>query len=205
MELFSLDLRGHRIAARDMVEDDVETFVRYWHDGGADLEFLGIDPGKLGTREDTRERFRQFCRRGEPKDVAVGFTFCRDDAVIGFTNINILGRRQGYLHVHLTDPTARRQGILSAILQHSLPVLAGHVLVEYPIDGLVLETRTRNVGITKVVRGAGLTPRFTGHLADPDGLAGPGEFAVFHLDARTTTSLIEEANSARHHGRADDA
>ncbi|MBO2448578.1 hypothetical protein J4573_15855 [Actinomadura barringtoniae] len=175
-----------------MEPQDIEPFVSYWHDGGADLAFLGIDLDKLGAREDTRKRFLDLCRRGEPKDRAVGFTFHLNDSVIGYTNINIQGRPKGYLHVHLTDPAARRRGVVSAILLQSLPVLADHVLTEYPIDGLVLETRTRNVGINRVVRSVGLRPASTGHLEDPDGLAGPGEFNVYDLDAATIRALVAQ-------------
>lgn len=194
MELLGFDFRGDRLTVRDMLEEDIETFVSYWHDGIADLDFLGIDRAKLGSRDDTRARFRQLCRRHGPRDVAVGFTFCRNGAIIGFTNINILGRPDGYVHVHLTDPSAREQGILSAVLWNSLPVIAGHLLTEYPINGLVLETRTRNIGINKVVRSSGLTPRFTRYLENPDGLAGAGEFSVFYLDTVIIKTLIAEAS-----------
>ncbi|QXJ21422.1 hypothetical protein AGRA3207_002274 [Actinomadura graeca] len=193
MELLRFAHGDGELSVRDMIEDDIGAFVAYWHDGIADLDFLGIDRARLGTREETRERFRAMCRRDGRRDAALGYTFRRDDDVIGYTNINILGRPYGYVHVHLTDPEARGRGFTSAILWHSLPVIADHVLAEYPIDGLVLETRTRNEGIGRVVRGIGLRPRFTGHLEDPDGLAGPGEFAVFHLDAVTIKTLIAEA------------
>ncbi|TDB90332.1 hypothetical protein E1264_05470 [Actinomadura sp. KC216] len=180
------------LSVRDMEPPDIESFVSYWHDGGADLDFLGIDLAKLGGREDTRRRFLGLCHRGEPKDGAIGFTFRLNDAVIGYTNINILGRPKGYLHVHLTDPSVRRRGILSAIFWNSLPVLADHVLSEYPIDGLVLETRTRNVGINRVVQSVGLRPARAGHLDEPDGVAGPGEFNVYELDAATIRALAAQ-------------
>jgi RimJ/RimL family protein N-acetyltransferase len=193
MELLRFPFGDDWLSVRDMAEQDIEQFVSYWHDGVADLEFLGIDPAKLGERRDTRERFRQLCRRDGPRDTAVGFTFCRNDAVIGFTNINILGRQQGYAHVHLTDPAVRGRGVLSAILRHSLPVIAGHVLAQYPIDGLVLETRTRNIGINRVLQGVGLRPQATVHLDAPDGLAGPGEFSIYVLDSTVLEKLLAKA------------
>jgi RimJ/RimL family protein N-acetyltransferase len=191
MELLRFAFGDDLLSVREMAERDIEAFVAYWHDGGADLDFLGIDRAKLGTRQDTRARFLGLCRRDGPCD-AVGFTFERNGSVIGFTNINIFGRSKGYLHVHLTDPAARRRGILSAIFWHALPVLGGHVLDTYPIDGFVLETRTRNVGINRVVRSVGLRPTAVRHLDDPDGLAGPGEFAIYELDAAVIRALLSQ-------------
>ncbi|MGI8335646.1 GNAT family N-acetyltransferase [Actinomadura scrupuli] len=199
MELLRFAFGDDRLSVRDMVEDDIEGFVSYWHDGVADLDFLGIDPVRLGGRDDTRARFRRFCRRDGGRDEAVGFTFVRDGTVIGYTNINIFGRPKGYVHVHLTDPSARRRGILSAILWHSLPVLADHVFTEYPIDGLVLETRTRNVGINRVVQSIGLLPRATVHLDDPDGLAGPGEFSIYDLDPLVIKALLTDHHALPEH------
>jgi RimJ/RimL family protein N-acetyltransferase len=193
VELLRFPFAEGLVSVRDMREEDIETFVSYWHDGIADLEFLGIDRKKLGSRDDTRERFRQLCRRDGRRDIAVGFTFCYDDRVIGFTNVNILGRPKGYVHVHLTDPGMRRRGIISAIFARSLPVIGNHILAEYPIDGLVLETRTRNIGINRVVQRTGLRPRATVHLDNPDGVAGPGEFCIYEVDAALIRAMTRDS------------
>lgn len=189
MELLRIPFEDSWVSVRDMAENDIEHFVSYWHDKGADLEFLGIDPVKLGTREDTRARFRAFCRRDEKCD-AIAFTLCHNDQVIGYTNINVLGRPKGYVHVHLTDPRSRRRGILSAIFVNCLPVVANHILRELPISGLVLETRTRNEGINRVVQKAGLRPCATSYLENPDGIAGPGEFNIYELDQELITNAV---------------
>jgi RimJ/RimL family protein N-acetyltransferase len=189
MELVRVPFGDGWLVVRDMNESDIEPFVSYWHDGGANLEFLGIDRAKLGSREHTRSRFREYCRRDGSPEV-IGFTFCHDNRVIGYTNINIMGRPKGYVHVHLTDPQARSRGILSTIFLHSLPVIASHVLRELPIDGLVLETRTRNLGINRVMQKTGLRPTATRYLENPDGVAGPGEFNIFELDANVIRALV---------------
>lgn len=189
MELLRLPLEDGWISVRDMAEEDIEHFVSYWHDDGADLAFLGIDPAKLGTRDDTRARFRSFCRR-DGHCAAIGFTICHNDQVIGYTNINIFGRPKGYVHVHLTEPDSRRRGILSIIFLNSLPIVAKHILQEFPIDGLILETRTRNQGINRVVQKAGLRPRATIYLQNPDGVAGPGEFNIYELDKELIENTV---------------
>jgi RimJ/RimL family protein N-acetyltransferase len=190
MELAGIEHRGAYLAVRDLEEGDIEAFVRYWHGGGgADLEFLGIDPAKLGTPADTWQRFRSYIRRRDPAPEAVGFTFTRNATPIGYTNINIFGRPDGYVHVHLTDPQARAQGSLTALFAAMLPAIATEILPRLPISGLVLEARTRNVGINRVLRSIGLIPDKTMHLDDPDGVAGPGEFNVYYLNATSIAAL----------------
>jgi len=36
----------------DLEERDVEAIIDYWHGGGADLAFLGIDLARLGSLDD---------------------------------------------------------------------------------------------------------------------------------------------------------
>jgi hypothetical protein len=46
------------VALRDLQPEDIEHIVRFWYGSGDEfLEFLGIDRARLGTPEDTRQRF----------------------------------------------------------------------------------------------------------------------------------------------------
>ena len=197
MELLRFEHDGHDIGIRDIEDTDIPQFVSYWHDGVADLAFLGIDPEKLGSRAETANRLRSY-RRGGPNPEAVAFTFFRDDAAIGYTNVNIQGRPYGYLHVHLTDERVRRSGVVSAILQRSVGVLYEDVVLAYGLRGVVLETRTRNAGINRVLTKAGFVPDRTEFLEDPDGLAGPGEFNVSVLERDVLQSLAAKSVAHDH-------
>lgn len=170
---------GSKLHVRPMELGDVDRFVSYWHDGEADLGFLGIDRTKLGDREASRARYVAMCGYGHPAP-AVGFSILLDDRLVGFTNVNLRGRA-GYLHIHLVDAAARGHGIVSAILLAALPVLGSRVMADYNLDELVLETRSRNENINRVVQRLPLPAEGPIHLADPDGLAGPGEFYVRRL------------------------
>lgn len=190
MRYLQFEIDGDHLELRDIVDEDINLFVSYWHDGGADLEFLGIDRAKLGSRADTTERFRGYINQHAGPQPAVGFTFARNGAAVGYANINAHGRKQGYVHVHVTDASARKQGLVTAFLIGSLPVIASLILPQLAVDSLVLETRTRNVGINRVVENAGLRPVRSGYLANPDGVAGPGEFNIYILDQQTLQALI---------------
>ncbi len=51
---------------RDLIADDIEDLVRYWHHSGSEnLEFLGVECIKVGTPEDTRQRFLHSIRHGD--------------------------------------------------------------------------------------------------------------------------------------------
>jgi hypothetical protein len=77
------------IVVRDVAEADLDALVAYWHGGGADLEFLGIDLDRLGTPEDTRARFRASIRSGAVGQKAVAFVAEVGGRVVAYTNVNL--------------------------------------------------------------------------------------------------------------------
>lgn len=165
------------LVLRDIAPDDLDALVDYWHGGGADVDFLGIDLERLGPREQTRERFLTSIRSERGRQAAVAFTIQLEDRIVGYTNVNFR-ERDGYVHVHFVDPAARNLGIASALIRSALKVFLAHL----PIDRLVLEARTRNKRINHVVRKLGLKPTSTEYLDNPDGLAAPGEFNIYIVE-----------------------
>ena len=172
---------GRTVGLRPMRRGDVDAFVSYWHGGVADLAHLGIDPAKLGTAADTRRRFEQLVDGPRPRQ-ALGFTVTLDDRPVGFVNVNVFGRRRGTPHFHLVDPSARRGGVMSTVLRLGLPAILEAVRDETGACGLLVEVRTRNAGMNRVMRRLGHEVVDTRDLDDPDGLAGPGVFHVYEID-----------------------
>jgi RimJ/RimL family protein N-acetyltransferase len=167
----SLHLSGGTIRIRDLAEDDIGACVDYWHTNDLEhLRLLNIDPGKLGTPEDTRARFRSMMRTGDPDQPAVAFAVALDDRLIGYLNFN---RRGGdaYPHVHVFDPTARAQGYFTLLLPQTLQLLFDL----FAIDRIVMETRTRVTAVNRALDRY-LPAEEARWLDDPDGLAGPGMF-----------------------------
>jgi RimJ/RimL family protein N-acetyltransferase len=176
-----VSVNGRAVGLRPMTPDDVEPFVSYWHDGGADLGYLGIDPVKLGTATDTRQRFDILVHGPRPRQ-ALGFTITLDGRAVGFINVNVLGRERGRAHFHLVDPAARRGGVMSAVLEAGLPEIMERMRTESGADGLLVEIRTRNVGMNRVLQALGHQVVDTQYLPNPDGLAGPGTFHTYEID-----------------------
>ena len=185
MQYIRLPTHIGEIVVRDVTEADLDALVAYWHGGVADLEFLGIDLERLGTPEDTRSRFRASIRSGAEGQKAVAFVASVTARVVAYTNVNFRGR-DGYVHVHFIDPEARNQGIASFLV----PFILKMFFVHLPIDRLVLEARTRNARINRVVSKLGFRPAETRFLERPDGLAGAGEFNVYLVEASMVDELL---------------
>jgi len=173
------------LVVRDVAEADLDVLVDYWHGGVADLEFLGIDLDRLGTAADTRARFRASMRSGAAGQKAVAFVATAGPRVVAYTNVNFRGR-DGYPHVHFIDAEARNQGIASFLV----PFILKMFFVHLPIDRLILEARTRNTRINRVVAKLGFQPTETRFLERPDGLAGPGDFNVYVVEPAMVDEVL---------------
>jgi RimJ/RimL family protein N-acetyltransferase len=159
------------LAVRDVEEQDIAEFVRYWHSGSDHLDYLRIDRRKLGTAEETAARFRAAMRTGDLAQPAVAFTLAVNDEPCGYFNVNRYSPTENYPHIHLTTATQRSKGVATAAVPCALKLL----FELYPIERLTLETRTSVTAINRVLDSVAPVSK-TLYLKDPDGLAGPGEF-----------------------------
>jgi RimJ/RimL family protein N-acetyltransferase len=178
MEYLNTELGDAEVVLRDLDEDDIETFVAYWHESPAEhLDFLGVDREKLGTPDDTRERFRRSIRSGDPNQERVVLVVTLDGRPVAYTNLHFVGPEENYIHGHVVDPEMRDRGIASLMSLRVIEV----VFRQFPIDRLTLQTRAANGHINHVLEKLGLelAPR---NLTDPDGLPAPGEFRVCEID-----------------------
>jgi RimJ/RimL family protein N-acetyltransferase len=185
-------MRAGLVSLRDAIPADAEEFVSYWHCSGDEhLNFLGIDRKKLGTPEETRDRFMRMIRGRAADQPAVIFTITLNDGVVGYTNLNRYGPEDNYPHLHTyrqsvrsvvkRPPTATGDegggaGIGTVIIG---PIL-GMFFDLFPIRRLVLQTRTRNIGINRALDKY-LPAQETAYFETPDGVAGPGEFHMRYV------------------------
>lgn len=178
MEYLRTELGDAEVVLRDLDEDDIETFVAYWHESPPEhLDFLGVDRKKLGTPADTRERFRRSIRSGDPRQERVVFVVTVDGRPVAYTNLHFVSPAKNYIHGHVVDEELRDRGLASLMSLHVIEV----AFREFAIDRLILQTRATNDRINHVLEKLGLesAPR---HLTEPDGLPTPGDFLVCEID-----------------------
>jgi len=172
-------------SVRDVEPSDIEAFVRYWHFSGYDhLDFMGIDRQRLGTPDETRARFLGSTRNGTPEQPNVTLSIALDGRLIGYTNLNRHGPDENHPHLHLVDASARAAGVASVLVPHVLRLYFDL----YPIRRLVIQARTRNTPINRVLDKV-LPVDETRHLDGPDGLAEPGEFHIRYLTREQAAEL----------------
>ncbi|MDQ3935488.1 MAG: GNAT family N-acetyltransferase [Actinomycetota bacterium] len=186
MEYLRTELGDAEVVLRDLREEDIEAFVAYWHESPPEhLDFLGVDREKLGTPDDTRERFRRSIRDSDPSQERVVFVVALDGRPVAYINLHLLGPEENYIHGHVVDAELRNRGIASLMSLRVLEV----VFREFPIETLTLQTRATNARVNHVLEKLGLElePR---RLADPDGLPTPGDFRVCEIDRAFVRRLV---------------
>lgn len=179
----------------DIIPDDVERIVGYWHDGGADLAFLGIDPVLLGTREETRQRFVRAIRTGAPDQPTLACAIAVEGSLAGYTLLNRYAPETNYSHWHIIEPGFRAAGLSSALYPHRIKMYFDLA----PITRLIHQTRTRNLGVNRMLDKY-VAIAETQYVEHPDGVAGPSQFHIRYVFAHQVPALFEAA--ARLGGRA---
>ncbi len=208
----SILMRAGLVSIRDAIPTDAKDFVAYWHCSGDEhLNFLGIDRKKLGTPEATCERFLRMIRAQGSDQPAVVFTIVLNDEVVGYTNLNRYDSDNNYPHLH-TYKNAVRSALKTT---ESLPaggkgaglgtVIIGPILCMcfdlFPVNRLVLQTRTRNRGINSALDKY-MPPAETAYFENPDGVAGPGEFHVRYVHREDAAWILARTRELAMGGQA---
>jgi hypothetical protein len=161
----------------DFERPDVEAVVRYWHEAtDAHLDFLGIDRARLGSPDDTRQRFLAALRGGIPDQKCHAFGIKLDGLLVGYTLLNRYTAEMNYSHWHIIDPDRRAAGLSSALYPHRIRLYFDL----FPIERLIHQTRTRNVAVNRMLDKF-VPVAETKHIDNPDGVALPGEFHLRYV------------------------
>lgn len=111
------------LSVREMVEDDIEQFIRYWEEASpAYLEGMGVDVSKRPTRE----QFEKLVipQLGQPMEERKAYflTWIKDGHPVGSQHVNqIVFGEQAYMHLHLWDSENRQKGMGQELVKQSLP------------------------------------------------------------------------------------
>lgn len=110
------------LTVREMTRDEVDLIIDYFHSSEPEhLELLGVDPTRLPTRQQWRDRLtcdydKPFRERStlqvlwELDGIAVGFSTC-DKIVYG---------EQANMHLHVVDPARRSSGVGSTAVRQTI-------------------------------------------------------------------------------------
>lgn len=164
-------------ALRDLAVEDVDAIVRYWFTSSDEfLDFMGIDRQRLGTMEDTHQRFLRAIRTGDPNQKAFALAITFDCELVGYTLLNRYTPETNYSHWHIIVPNLRALGISTALYPYRIKTYFDLA----PIERLIHQTRTRNTAVNQMLDKY-LPVAESCHLEQPDGVALPGEFHLRYV------------------------
>ena len=185
----SVPTRAGLASITDATPDDIEAIVRFWHHSGdAFLDEVGIDRARLGGPEDTRARYRAAVRTGDPGQAHLAFAIRLDGRTIGYTLLNRTGPEVNHSHWHIIEPGLRGAGISSALYPYRIRTYFALT----PIERLIHQTRTRNVGVNRMLD-KWVPVAETRHVEDPDGVALPGEFHIRYVRRDDVAKVLAKA------------
>jgi hypothetical protein len=174
---------------RDLAREDVDAIVRFWYDSRDEfLEFLGIDRSRLGTEEHTRQRFLRAIPNGDPDQLNMAFAITVNGRFAGYTLLNRYTPETNYSHWHITNPSLRASGLSTALYPYRIRTYFDSA----PIDRLTHQTRTRNVGVNRMLD-RHVPVAETRFIEHPDGVALPGEFHLRYMFRKDIPGLFERA------------
>jgi hypothetical protein len=163
--------------------------VRFWYGSGDELlDFLGIDRSLLGTVEDTRGRFLRAIPNGDPDQQNLVFAITVNGQFAGYTLLNRYTPEINYSHWHITNSELRASGLSTALYPYRIKTYFDSA----PIDRLIHQTRTRNIGVNRMLDRY-VPVAETCYIERPDGVALPGEFHLRYVFRKDITGLFETA------------
>jgi len=180
---------GQTISVRDLIEDDIETIVDYWHPSDPDfLSSLGADLSKLTSRDATRHRLLSSLANGSERSRAY-FVIVSGASILGYTNLNFRSANEACAHFHVLKRTAKVKAAMYAIF----PDMMRAFFSLFPLQRIEMQTLPENRSIDRLLQHFGLKPR-RAFLMQPDGFGRAGEFNIWeiHRDDVTIAHHISE-------------
>src|SRR6266850_3826927 len=157
---------------RDLAPTDLSAIVDYWLlSPDEHLAFMGVDRQLLGSEADIHRRFVNAIRTGNPSQSTISLGITLEDRLVGYTLLNRYSEDVNYSHWHIIAPNLRAKGLSTALYPYRIKAYFDLA----PISQLIHQTRTRNVGINRMLdKFIPITE--TKCIDKPDGVAAPGEF-----------------------------
>jgi RimJ/RimL family protein N-acetyltransferase len=112
------------LTVREMMSPETDLIVDYFLKATPEyLEILGVDPTRLPNSESWRERLRRECSMPHDQKAMVLVVWLSDDRPIGFsTSDKISYGEQANMHLHVTEPERRHQGVGVECVRRSVDI-----------------------------------------------------------------------------------
>ena len=173
MSIFASVKTANGVAGlRDVTLADLQAIVNYWLlSPDEELAFMGVDRQLLGSEENIQKRFLNAIRTGIPTQSTISIGITLDERLVGYTLLNRYSEDVNYSHWHIIVSNLRARGLSTALYPYRTKAYFDLA----PISQLIHQTRTRNVGINRMLDKF-IPVSETKYIDKPDGVAGPGEF-----------------------------
>lgn len=159
---------------RDLTPTDVPAIIDYWLlSPNEHLDFMGVDRQLLGSKEDIQARFLSAIRTSDPSQSHIALGITLDERLVGYSLLNRYSEDVNYSHWHIIDSELRGVGVSTALYPYRVKAYFDLA----PMRQLIHQTRTRNVGVNRMLDKF-IPISETTYIHKPDGIAAPG---VFHL------------------------
>ena len=112
------------LTVREMTPAETDLIIDYFHGSTPEhLEVLGVDPTRLTPRESWRERFRRECALPVEQRSALFVIWLSDHRPVGFsTSDKIIYGERASMHLHVTEPDLRNQGVGVECVRRSVDI-----------------------------------------------------------------------------------
>jgi hypothetical protein len=174
---------------RDLSAVDLPAIVAYWLLSPEEhLTFMGVDRERLGSAEAVHTRFRNSIPTGDPNQRTISWAITLDEKLAGYTLLNRHSEFVNYSHWHIIVPELRAKGLSTALYPYRIQAYFDLA----PISQLIHQTRTRNIGVNRVLDKF-IPVAETKYIEKPDGVAAPGEFHLRFVSRNDIPSLFARA------------
>lgn len=172
------ELHGKEFMVRDIQESDIPAIVDYWHKSTPEfLTSIGVDTNKLVSEEETAGLFRRSLPENRQENDRFTLVACLGDQAVGYTNLNFVGDKQAYGHVHIIDPKYRNKGVAAFLFKQVVGLFFRH----FNLNTLKFQTSASNHRINALLTRQGLVPNEKVYIEKPDGMARPGHFYIYDV------------------------
>jgi RimJ/RimL family protein N-acetyltransferase len=141
------------LMVREMMMAEVDIIIEYFHGSTPEhLEILGVDPTRLPSPENWRERYRRDYALPMDRRSTVLVIWLSDDRPIGFsTSDKIVYGKHANMHLHVIEPQLRNQGVGAECTRRSADIYFERLNLKH----LFCEPNAFNVAPNRTLQKAG--------------------------------------------------